>query len=320
MTALDSSAESAIMNVSKDTFYYIHYGGNTMTDLIVIETPATPAMPIQAHNDDTLIGLWLHGKAESSKRIYTLDVDRFIKAVNKPLNTITLGDLQQFSDTLTALKPATQARIISVIKSLMTFGQKIGYIQFNVGAAISAPKVKNTLAERIMTEEQVMSMLALETSKRNHLILRLLYNAGLRVSELCDLQWKDVKPNRNTGQITVFGKGSKTRVVKLSQATYQELCSLRNESPDNDYVFCSRKGHSRLTSVQVFRIVRDAAKRIGLNSVSPHWLRHAHASHSLDRGATIALVKETLGHEDIKTTGKYLHAKPDSSSAEYLPV
>ncbi|MBU4356156.1 MAG: tyrosine-type recombinase/integrase, partial [Proteobacteria bacterium] len=64
-----------------------------------------------------------------------------------------------------------------------------------------------------------------------------------------------------------------------------------------------------------------AAIRAGIEgAVSPHWLRHAHASHALDRGAPIHLVQATLGHASVATTGKYLHARPDDSSARYLGV
>ena len=76
--------------------------------------------------------------------------------------------------------------------------------------------------------------------------------------------------------------------------------------------------------MQVNRIVKAAAKRVpGLeeavaDAVSPHWLRHAHASHAMDRGAPVHLVKETLGHANIATTGRYLHARPTDSYSLYL--
>jgi len=72
---------------------------------------------------------------------------------------------------------------------------------------------------------------------------------------------------------------------------------------------------------QVWRIVEKSAGRAGIKkAVSPHWFRHAHASHALDRGAKISLVKKTLSHSSIQTTGRYLHAKPDESSSTYLQV
>ena len=72
---------------------------------------------------------------------------------------------------------------------------------------------------------------------------------------------------------------------------------------------------------EVHRIVKAAAARAGLSAaVSAHWLRHAHASHALDRGAPIHLVQATLGHSSVATTGRYLHARPNDSSSRYLVV
>lgn len=182
------------------------------------------------------------------------------------------------------------------------------------------PKIRSRLAERILSEEQVQRMLALETNKRNHALLRLLYTAGLRVSEVCDLTWRDIQARGTTGQVTVYGKGSKERAVLLSPETYGEVMELRGSADDTAPVFLSRK-HGHLNPVQVRRIVTDAARRAGINgNVSPHWLRHAHASHSLDRGAPINLVRETLGHASPATTGKYTHARPNASSSQFLPL
>jgi len=86
---------------------------------------------------------------------------------------------------------------------------------------------------------------------------------------------------------------------------------------------CSPVARARATCnpSQVKRIVTASAERAGVDGqVSPHWLRHAHASHALDRGAPIHLVQATLGHASVTTTGKYLHARPEDSSARYLGV
>ena len=141
------------------------------------------------------------------------------------------------------------------------------------------------------------------------------------MSELVGLRWRDLQPREGGGQLTVYGKGGKTRAIALYNGTFDALLALRDESdgPD-DPVFTSRKGGG-LDPSQVHRIVCAAAKRAGLDQqVSPHWLRHAHASHSLDRGAPIHLVKETLGHSSVATTGNYLHARPSESSGKYLGV
>ena len=83
----------------------------------------------------------------------------------------------------------------------------------------------------------------------------------------------------------------------------------------------SGRDSARLGEEQVWRIVRKAARRAGIElNVSPHWLRHAHGSHALDRGAPIHLVQATLGHASVATTGKYLHARPKESSSRFLAI
>lgn len=286
------------------------------TDLVPLDS--APLVPHTA-GDLQLIGLWLHGRSPRTQQAYAADAKRLLAFTGKPLQAIGLLDLQQFADSLTHLALSSQKRILSSAKSLLTFAHRAGYTAVNAGAPLRLPKTKDTLAERILTEEQVQSMLALERNRRNHALLRLIYSAGLRVSEAVDLHWRDVQSRGDAGQVTVFGKGSKTRAVLLSSATWRELLTLRGDAPADAPVFVSRKGN-RLAVSQAWRVVKAAAKRAGLPDASPHWLRHAHASHALDRGAPISLVKETLGHSDVSTTGRYLHARPDDSSARYLGV
>jgi integrase/recombinase XerD len=138
------------------------------------------------------------------------------------------------------------------------------------------------------------------------------------VSEVCALKWRDLRPSGEAGQLTVFGKGGQTRTVWLPPRVWAALTALRTDAGPDESVFRSRRG-GHLGPRQVARIVRHAAERAGLDEpVSPHWLRHAHASHAMDRGAPIHLVRATLGHASVATTGRYLHARPSESSARYL--
>ncbi|MCC5632596.1 tyrosine-type recombinase/integrase [Nostoc sphaeroides CHAB 2801] len=145
------------------------------------------------------------------------------------------------------------------------------------------------------------------------------YFAGLRVSELCGLKWRDLKARGDGGQITVFGKGDKTRTVLLGAGIWREINSLKGYAKHDDPVFVSGKG-GHLCRSMVFHIVKNAATRAEIEgNVSPHWLRHSHASHSLDRGAPIHLLQKTLGHSSVAITEMYLHARPTDSSGLYLP-
>jgi len=280
--------------------------------------------PAQASSDDQLLALWLHGRPAHTSRAYAGDVARFLAFTGCELRQTTLGDVQAFADQLVAgeLASATRARMLAAVKSLLAFAHRVGYVPFDIGRPVRLPSVKATLAERILPEADVQRMLALEPDPRNAAMLRLLYAGGLRVSELCALAWRDLASRETGGQVTVYGKGGKTRAVLIPAGLWESLEALRDMAgaDPNAPVFLSRKG-GQLTDRQVRRLVAAAATRAGIaGDVSPHWLRHAHASHALDRGAPIHLVQATLGHASVETTSRYTHARPDDSSSRYLTV
>ena len=280
----------------------------------------TVVTPQQADSDQHLIELWLHGRSRHTQRAYRADAKRFFEAVKKPLHQITLGDLQQYAGQLleSGLQPSSVYRIMSAIKSLFAFGHRLGYLPFDVARPLRLPALRDGLAARILDETDVVRMIALEGMPRNKAILLTLYVGGFRVAELCSLKWSDLQNRDCAGQITVFGKGGKTRTVLMPESVWNAVQSLRKDAGENSPVFRSRKG-GHLDESQVWRIVRKASKRAGIEkAVSCHWLRHAHASHALDRGAPIHLVQATLGHSSIATTGRYLHARPTESSSSYL--
>jgi integrase/recombinase XerD len=284
---------------------------------------ALPETP-RASSDDQLLEIWLHGRSLHTQRAYRADIERFRSGAGKAFQQITLADLQQFGDSLSDLAPASRYRMLSAIKSLLAFGHRIGYLPFDVGRALRLPAVRNRLAERILPEADLHRILSLEPEPRNRAVLTLLYASGVRVSELCGLCWRDLQPNGDGGQISVFGKGGVTRSIQVPASVWKQVAGLRTpKAGGNDPVFGSRKRKNggRLRSVAVLRIVRKAAERAGIElPVSPHWFRHAHASHALDRGAPIHLVQATLGHASITTTGRYLHARPNDSSSRFLPL
>lgn len=283
---------------------------------VVVATP--PALPVQAENDSTLLALWLNGRCDHTTRAYRADIAEFGRHVDKPLRSVTLADVQGFAASLGRLSPASQARRLGAVKSLFGFAARVGYVSFDAARPLRIPALKNVLAERILEEGDVVRLIAMEPNKRNHAMLRLLYVAGLRISEVCGLCWRDARRRDKAGQITVFGKGGKTRAVLLPAAMWKELAALRGEQPEHAPMFRSREG-AALDVSQVHRIIKTAVHRAGLpDTVSAHWLRHCHVSHALDRGAPAHLVQATVGHADLKTTSRYSHARPSDSSARYL--
>lgn len=294
---------------------------------IVTSAPTASALVVfrrQDHSgatgDEKLIQLWLAQKSPKTQGEYRRDSSRLLahlRGLGRDLRTATLVDVQSYVEAIEGAI-STKARTVASMKSLFSFGYRTGYLGFDVGRAIRAPKVPNNLAERIVSEEDVIRMITTAMPGRDRTLVRLLYVAGVRVSEAEGIRWRHVHSRGESAQITVHGKGGKTRHVLLTPTVAKELAELRGDANDDEPVFRSRTGRA-LGKRDIQRIVKTVAKKAGLKArVSPHFLRHAHASHALDRGAPIHLVQQDLGHASVATTSKYLHARPDDGSARFL--
>jgi integrase/recombinase XerD len=236
------------------------------------------------------------------------------------LRAATLGDPQTWAAALPGTA-SSRAVTLAAVKSLLTFGHRVGHLPVNVGAALPLPKAKGVLAARILGRA---------AAPRDRALLRLLHAGGLRVSEAISLSWRDLQPRqrggRESGQVTVCGRGGKTRAVLLPASVWRELQALRAALPaiatgEGDPVFVSRLGR-RLEVSAARRVVSAAARKAGLPSgkggVSPHRLRHAHATHAMEQGgAGVHLVKAILRHASVATTSTDLHARPDDSAAPH---
>jgi len=307
-----------------------------MSESLIIQN-LQPAAVAQADNDNQLVALWLRShRSEKTRREYDRDIARLFSwlfsrmggAANK-ISYLRLADLQDYAESLADKSPNTQRRMLASIKSLFTFACKIGFLQCNVAAAIQLPRAKNVLAERILSEADVLKMIVMEPKPRNQLLLRLFYLSGARLEELRQLRWRDLQARENAGQVTLYGKGEKTRAVRLPAKLYADLSRARLLIPygaPSDFIFPRKRDAATqerkpLDATALWRIVSEAASRAGIiGKVSPHWLRHAHASHAIEKGASIVLVQETLGHESLTTTTKYTHARPEDSSGLYLSI
>lgn len=281
-----------------------------------------------AANDAELVGLWLATRRSPLTRARYAQALAWWRAL---LGPVPLGELRlaHLRDALAAAPssaPATERLRIAALRSLLTFGHaRVGYLALNVGAVLPSPERDDDLAERILDPEQILAWLAAAAraprqGPRDHAIVRVLYVSGCRVAELVRLDWQHVHEQADgRAALTLHGKRGKTRHVLITPATTRELVALRplDASPSSP-IFRATTGE-RLNARDVHRLTRNAAARAGLVAhASPHWLRHAHASHALDRGAPVHLVAADLGHASVATTTRYLHARPGSGSSEFL--
>jgi integrase/recombinase XerD len=213
----------------------------------------------------------------------------------------------------------TQSRRLSSLRSFFRYLQQAGHREDNPARAVRLPKAKVDLAERILSETEYHKILSKEENPRNALLIELLYATGGRISEALGAKWKDAQVREAGGQIVYFGKRDKTRTVLIPAGLWEKLIAQR--AGDEAFIFPSPRDASKhLNPSQAWRVVQAAGLRAIGKRISPHWFRHAHASHAIDRGAPVSLVQQTLGHADLRTTSRYVHARPNDSSSLYLPV
>lgn len=252
---------------------------------------------------------------------YLTDLDKltcFIESEGKGYTDITYQDLQQFVAQLRdiGIHPRSQARIISGIKSFYRFMLLDEYITVDPTELLESPKIGLKLPE-VLTVNEIDSILnsidlSLPEGQRNRAMLEVLYSCGLRVSELVTLRYSDVYFDE--GFIRVEGKGSKQRLVPVSDTAIREIKNYlldRNlmvvKKGFEDILFLSRRG-TALSRIMVFHIIKQQAEMAGIHkNVSPHTFRHSFATHLLEGGANLRAIQDMLGHEKITTTEIYTH-------------
>ena len=275
----------------------------------------------RAETDEQLLTSWLESLGSAhTRRNFEQTARRFLTELPMGLRAATVEDVRDALAKVThGLAETTARQYVLRCKSLLGYAHGLGYTPFNAGARI---KVRSegaqrgaSLAKRIISEVEVGLLIRAARSKRDRVLLETLYAGGLRVSEVVALAWADVLPRDDRVQLSVTGEGGFVRQVILPEVVSRSLLSIRGDAGNNDPVFPSRKGGGRLTERAVLGTLKRTAIKAGVNpGVSPHWLRHAHGSHAIDRGASLPEVQQTLGHSNVSTTSGYLHARPDTSS------
>ncbi|MBE9171272.1 tyrosine-type recombinase/integrase [Pleurocapsales cyanobacterium LEGE 06147] len=275
-----------------------------------------------ATSDREIIRFWISQKARTTQKTYVTISRQFLEFAGKELKAVMLEDILLWLESF-QLRGASQNTInnkLAAIKSLFSFGVKTGYLSANPASMIKTPKAKDTLNERILIEEDVKKLIAAAKNERDRLILIMLYILGLRISELVGLNWTDFQPiKKKEVAVTILGKGSKTRTLLIGQLLWEQLQQLPRDDRCNA-VFLSRF-NNRLDRHAIHRMIKDAAKRAGINlNTSAHWLRHSHSTHSLNHGAAVELLMKSLGHSSLAVTSRYLHVQPSECTSKFIEL
>ena len=222
---------------------------------------------------------------------------------------------------------ASMARKLSELRSFCRYLLQEGFLESNPIDLVSSPKVPKRLPRYLKPEEVEALLNAPDVSKplgqRDKAILELLYAAGVRLSELVSLSLGDL--NLGAGQMLVWGKGGKERVVLLGDPAVGALRAYISDGrgklasqKTTSALFLNRFG-GRLSRRSIGLILDKYSKLAGLwKKVTPHLLRHTFATHMLEGGAGLRVVQELLGHAQPTTTEIYTHVTASRLREVYM--
>jgi integrase/recombinase XerD len=254
------------------------------------------------------------GLSSHTIEAYGRDVETFAEFAGVEWKEIRSEHIVSFLGHLRGKGYASSSvcRMLVSVKVFFRFLKKEGVVAVDLSHYFETPKIWQLIPE-VLSAEEVEALLAQPKGEdfvgaRDRAILELLYATGMRVSELCSLEIKDLSDTF----VKVRGKGRKERIIpvgkKAIEAVDYFLLHFRGEAKgEKEPLFTTKKGKA-VDRVTVWSRVKIYAKGAGIvKSISPHTLRHSFATHLLDNGADLRLIQDMLGHEDIGTTDRYTH-------------
>ena len=255
--------------------------------------------------------------SENTIESYIRDIRFFLEYINKNIEDIDKKDIDKY--VLHILPDYNESSVNRVIASIKSFYKYLSMFKglVNVSEDVESLKRKQALPKYLSIEEvDNLLNISLETpfDYRNKTMLEVLYATGMRASELINLNINNVDIANKV--INVYGKGSKERIVLLSNIavhyldlyinTYRPMLFTKKQKP-TDALFLNNHG-SRITRQGLYKMIVEIAKKQGIDKeITPHTLRHSFATHMIECGADIRSVQELLGHENVVTTEIYTH-------------
>lgn len=291
-------------------------------DYLKVERNVSP-YTVRNYRSD-LVGNYKRGTGKGFFQFLKL---RNIDSLDKVDKTVMRGYLAYLAEQ--GIVRASIARKLSAIRSFYSYLVREGILAKNPVEQVVSPKLEKRLPSFLTAEETVRLLTAPDLSKpkgqRDRAILELLYAAGLRVSELVNLN-REGQVNLDTREIRVLGKGAKERVVLIGEPAAGALGNylargrpvLLGEKGGEEALFLNRNGE-RFTGREVQKMLGEYADKAGITKrVHPHLLRHTFATHLLDGGADLRVVQELLGHANLASTQIYTHVTRSQARKVYL--
>jgi len=265
------------------------------------------------------------GLSQNSLESYKRDLmklSEWAEKQNLKIESLAQKDLREFLIDVHKLSPSSVNRLISSIRGFYKFLVIDGFIDKNPAENLMFQKKLQKLPEYLSVEdiERLFSIpdVSQEIGLRNRAILELLYACGLRVSELLDLEFKDI--DFNSRILTCYGKGSKVRKIPIGKSAAEwlkkYLALRKKKETKTKKIFVSSQGKP-LTRQDVFLFVKEYGRKIGIPDISPHTLRHCFATHLVQNDADLFSVQRMLGHANVSTTQIYTHLRKSDLQKSY---
>lgn len=209
---------------------------------------------------------------------------------------------------------ATISRKLSAVKTFFTYLVRSGLIASNPAENISAPKLEKRIPKFLTVDDTFRLLDSIEEDsllgRRNRALFETFYSTGMRVSEIENLDVRDIDTDRQL--IRVVGKGNKERIVPVGRRALDAIDRYRSMLGHGFVPVFLNKNLTRLSQRSIRRILNTLVERCGLMvPVSPHVLRHTFATHMLESGADLRGIQEILGHQSLSTTQVYTHVTTD---------
>ena len=261
------------------------------------------------------------GFSDNTIEAYMRDLDKFLSFLEDEHidpHSVDLDTFHRFSAAVIdiGIHPTSLSRILAGVHSFYTFMVLTGELDSDPMELLEFPKKPQHLPD-VLSVAEVDAIeseidLSLPEGQRNKAIIEVLFSCGLRVSELCTLKLSDLYLDE--GFIRVNGKGSKQRLVPISDKAVKELRlyfidrnTIDIKPGYEDFVFISKR-KKNISRIMVFHFLKELVEKAGIHkTVSPHTLRHSFATSLLEGGANLRAIQAMLGHESIGTTEIYLH-------------
>ncbi len=268
------------------------------------------------------------GLSENTLLAYRNDLGKYVDFLDKgklKIDKTNQEIVRQYLSGLGKISRRSLARNLSALRTLDRFLVTERYYEDPVMINIDSPKKEQLLPEALSVET-VFKLLELPNEQdvlgiRDKAILELLYSAGLRITELVDLDCRDIYAD--DGLVKVTGKGAKQRIVPLGNKALDSIRYYLNRSwiklagaSRPSELFLNHRGR-RISRQGTWHVLQKYAKQLDIR-IYPHLLRHSFATHMLENGADLRAVQEMLGHVSISTTQIYTHLSQSHLQKTYL--